>query len=600
MSAMNKKPDWSSKKPSVDKKKIFKRMRKAEKASTRHAHKFLVKRLDTIRMARRHIAQWLILISVLIAATGLQLTWAQSGYQKVTTAEGGTYAEAMTGQIDTLNPLYATTEPEMAASRLLFSSLYTFDTAGKLSKNLSESMTVDETGKIYTVKIRSDTYWHDGKKLTASDIAFTINLIKKPAAMSPLRINWQDVEVRAVDETTVEFKLPAQYAAFSHALTFAVLPAHILGDIPAGAVRENTFSRYPVGSGPFSFRLLQAVGGQNGYKIVQMVANDTYHKGRPNVNRFEIHAHATRDGAVASLRSGTVNAVSGVPPKTMSDLGDAGYSVTRHRVNSGVYALFNTLQPALKDKSVRQALQLATDTKALRDQLPVSMPRLDLPFVSGQLAGEGVPSAPATDKVKAAALLDQAGWRLVDGVLQNEGGEKLTLTVTTIKDEQYEKVMETLAQQWRSLGVTVITNVVDPTIPGANFLQTVLQPRNYDVLIYELLIGADPDVYAYWHSSQIGSNGYNFSNYSNPTADAALVSARSVLAPELRNIKYKTFAELWLSDVPAIGLYQPVVVYATGDHVRSVEEYMPFVSAADHYPNILDWSVRERTVYKTP
>lgn len=596
---MDRKPEWSFEKPSVDRKKIFKRMKRAEKASTRHAQKFVVKRLDTIRLARRHIVQWLLLVSVLIAATGLQLTWAQSGYQTIGTASGGTYAEAMVGQIDTLNPLYATTEPEVAASRLLFSSLYTFDEAGKLSKSLAESMTVDESGKVYTVKIRPDAYWHDGKQLTAKDVAFTINLIKKPAAMSPLRINWQDVEVRAIDETRVEFKLPALYAAFPHALTFAVLPAHKLEDVPAGAVRENTFSRYPVGSGPFAFRLLQTIGGQNGYKIVQMAAFDKYFKGEPNVGRFEIHAHATRDKAVASLRSGAVNAVSGVPASAVSGLDEAGYTVTRHRINSGVYALFNVTQPTLSDKTVRKALQLGTDTKALRGQLAVSVPRLDLPFVNGQLTGDDVPTAPAPDKEKAAALLEQAGWKLVDGIRQKDGA-KLTLTITTVKGEQYEKVTEGIASQWRSLGIVVAINVVDPSAPGASFVQSVLQPRNYEVLIYELLIGADPDVYAYWHSSQIGSTGYNFSNYSNVTADAALVSARSVLTPELRNIKYKTFAGIWLEDVPAIGLYQPVVVYATNDHVRSMNEAMPFVSAADHYADVLDWTVRERTVYKTP
>lgn len=591
--------DRSFEAPSVDHKKIFGRMKRAEKASARHAHKFLVKRLDTIRIARRHITQWLVLVSVLIAATGLQLTWAQSNYQTIGSADGGTYAEAMTGQIDTLNPLYATTEPEVAASRLLFSSLYTFDTAGALSKSLADSIQVDESGKIYTVTIRPNAYWHDGERLTAEDVAFTINLIKKPAAMSPLRINWQDVEVRAVDETTVEFRLPALYAAFPHALTFAVLPAHILGDIPAGAIRENTFSRYPVGSGPFVFRLLQTIGNQDGYKIVQMSAFDKYFKGEVRINRFEIHAHASRDKAVESLRSGAANAALDVPASSAEDLSKAEYSVTQHRVSSGVYALFNVSRPVLGDKTVRKALQLSADTDALRDQLPVSVPRLDLPFVNGQLTGENIPKAPAVDKEKAAELFDQAGWKLVNGTREKEG-QKLTLTITTTKDAEYEKVMDGLASQWRSMGVVVATNAIDPNEAGANFVQNVLQPRSYDVLIYELLIGADPDVYAYWHSSQVGSTGYNFSNYSNSTADAALVSARAVLSQDLRNVKYKTFAELWLDDVPAIGLYQPVVVYATNKYINSVEESMPFVTPADHYANVLDWSVRERTVYKTP
>lgn len=574
-------------------------MKRAEKASTKHAHKFLVKRLNTIRIARRHIAQWLILVSVLIAATGLQLSWAQAGYQTLSAADGGTYAEAMEGQIDTLNPLYATTEPEIAASRLMFSSLYGFDTTGKLNKNLADSLSVDETGKIYTIKMHPNTYWHDGVQLTAKDVAFTINLIKKPAAMSPLRINWQDVEVRAVDDMTVEFRLPALYAAFPYALTFAVLPAHILEDIPAGAVRENAFSRNPVGSGPFSFRLVQTIGGQTGYKIVQMVANEKYFKGKPKVSRFEIHAHPTAEKALASLKSGAVNALSGLPQSQAETVSKEGYSISKHKINSGVYALFNTARPGLNEKAVRKALQLATDTKVLRNQLPVSVPKLDLPFVSGQLTGDGVPSAPDTNKEQAATLLDDAGWKLVDGIRQKDG-QKLTLTITTTKDESYEKTMGSLAAQWRGLGVVVATNVIDPSSAGANFVQSILQPRNYDVLIYELLIGADPDVYAYWHSSQVGSTGYNFSNYSNPTADAALASARSVLSPELRNIKYKTFAQTWLDDVPAIGLYQPVEIYATSRHIESMSESMPFVTPADHYADVLQWSVRQRTVYKTP
>lgn len=596
---IDRKPDWNFEKPSVDRKKIFRHMRRAEKVSTKHAHKFLIKRLDAVRMARRHIIQWLVLVGVLIGVTGLQLGWTQASYQTTASARGGTYAEAITGEINTLNPLYAASEPEIAAARLMFSSLYSFDTTGKLHKSLAKSTTIDESGKIYTIKLRPDVRWHDGEPLTAKDVAFTINLIKKPAALSPLRINWQDVSVRAIDDTTVEFKLPALYAAFTHALTFAVLPSHILGDVPAGAMRENTFSRYPVGSGPFKFRLLQTTSGKDEHKIVQMAAFSEYFEGTPKVSRFEIHAFPSREQTVRSLRSGEVNAVSGVPLLSAADLESAGYLVTTHAVNSGVYALFNSSHPILGDHAVRKALQLATDTKALRGQLPVDMPRLDLPFVNGQLTGDGVPVAPKVNTDKAAETLDRAGWKLVGGTREKDG-QKLSLTITTTKDDQYEKAMASLASQWRSLGIVIDTNVIDPGLPGVNFVQDILQPRSYDVLIYELLIGADPDVYAYWHSSQIGSTGYNFSNYVNSTADAALVSARSRLETDLRNVKYITFAEQWLNDAPAIGLYQPVAVYATNKHVESLKDGMPFVTPADHYANALDWSVRQREVYKTP
>ena len=131
-------------------------------------------------------------------------------------------------------------------------------------------------------------------------------------------------------------------------------------------------------------------------------------------------------------------------------------------------------------------------------------------------------------------------------------------------------------------------------------MQDTLQARNYDVLLYELAIGADPDVYAYWHSSQMGQAGYNFANYTNKTADANLASARSRLEPDLRNVKYKQFAKQWLEDVPAIGLYQPVVEYVSNDNVSAVPEGAQLVTAADRYANVQYWTVTQRAFYKSP
>jgi len=196
-------------------------------------------------------------------------------------------------------------------------------------------------------------------------------------------------------------------------------------------------------------------------------------------------------------------------------------------------------------------------------------------------------------------MLDKAGWTLV-GCVRQKDGQKLTLTITTTKDDQYAKVVKTLTSQWERIGVVVQTRVLDRSNPSVNFTQDVLQQRNYDVLVYELLIGGDPDVYAYWHSSQIGASGYNFANYTSATADAALSSARSRIEPSLRNAKYVAFARQWLDDVPAIGLYQPTVMYVANQHVRAADEDAVFVSSTDRYGNILDWTVRQDMVYKTP
>lgn len=582
-----------------DSKKMSRRVKKAEGATMRHAHKFIVGRLDNIRNVRRHIIAWLLLVGVMIIAVGVQYVWFQNSYKTTAAARGGTYAEALLGPVDTLDPLYASSDAELAASRLLFSSLFNYDETGHLHGDLAQDMTVDKSGRIYTVKLRPGVMWHDGYVLTAKDVAFTINLIKNPETRSSLRINWQDITVKAIDDSTVQFRLPAVYAAFPNALTFSVLPEHILGNTAPGAIRENTFSRQPVGSGPFSFRLLQRIDAGRQRKVVHMVAFNKYYGGTPFINRFEVHAYDTQESIIRALRTGEVSATANLNGSNVSQLGKDAYTIIDKPVNSGVYALFNTQSPILKDKAVRQALEFGTDTAAIRKALSAPVPSLDLPFINGQLTGEGIPRPAPFSAEKAAKLLTRAGWML-KGSVREKKGQRLAVTIATTKNAQYEKALEELSGQWRKLGVQVNTNVVNTTDPTSNFVQNVLQPRSYDVLLYELFIGADPDVYAYWHSSQVGTNGYNFSNYSNGTADDALSSARSRLEPELRNVKYKAFARQWVADVPAIGLYQPVMEYVSNKNIHAVDESSTLVSAYDRYANILEWNVEQKSVYKTP
>lgn len=599
--ATNGKQRWQKfqKLTSFDSRRFSRRVKKAEGATMRHAHKFLLTRLDSIRSVRRHVIGWLVLVGVMIIAVALQFMWFQRSYQTAAAADGGTYAEAVLGPIGTLNPLYASSSAELSASRLLFSSLYSYDTTGHLQSDLADSMKIDDSQTVYTVKIRPDARWHDGQRVTARDVAYTVDLIKDPQTRSPLSINWRSVSVRAIDDETVEFKLPVVYAAFPHALTFSVLPQHVLGSVAPALIRENTFSQAPIGSGPFTFRVMQSIDGTGQQKIASLAANPHYYKGTPRIAHFDLHAYSSQDEIVQALRTGEVSAAADMTLANVSQVDTANYAVTPEPIDNGVYAIFNTATATLKDKAVRQALQLGTDTSAIRHGLSIVPPTLDLPFINGQVQGADMPHAAKPDAAKAAAQLDAAGWKL-DGNVRKKDGQPLTLSVVTTKNPQYEKSLSVLAGQWRQLGVTINTKVIDTSDPTANFVQDVIQQRNYDVLLYELAIGSDPDVYAYWHSSQIGANGYNLANYSNTAADAALASARSRLEPDLRAAKYRAFARQWLDDTPAIGLYQAVAPYVSNHTVHATADGVHLVSAQDRYADILYWNVQTKTVYKTP
>ena len=595
-----KKPGWNQfKRIKLDRKRIARRMQKAEGATQRHAHRFIVRRIDNIRLVAREVTTWLVLVGIIIAALGVQLLVSKPQFTATARAEGGTFVEGTIGQIDTMNPLYLTTPSEASVSRLLFSSLYNYDETGHLHQDIIKSLTVDASGRVYTATIRDDVAWHDKTPLLASDIVYTVNLIKNPSARSPLRINWLDVTVAAVNNTTVQFTLPATYAAFPHALTFPILPEHILKTVAPGAIRESAFSRSPVGSGPFTFRLLQAADNVSRHKVVHLAANPAYYAGAPKLDRFEIHAYPDEASLLKALRSGELSGASGLSPTVAPSIDTARYKLTPQALNSGVYLLFNMNNPILKDVKVRKALQAATDTAALRSDIGGGVLPLDAPVLRSQLEGADIPKVAPPDIARAQALLDEAGWKL-SGSGRVRDGQTLSFTITTTKNSENVRSIDNLVKQWRKIGVNIERKIVDTSGVASTFVQDTLQARNFDMLLYELAIGADPDVYAYWHSSQTGQTGYNFTSYSDKAVDASLASARSRLEPELRNAKYKQFVRQWQEDAPALALYQPVLEYVSNENVDAVRPGAQLVSEADRYANVLYWTVHSDTVYKTP
>jgi peptide/nickel transport system substrate-binding protein len=582
-------------KVSLNSKDLSRRMRRVETTTMRHAHKFIIKRWSNVREVRRHIITWIVTISVLIAATGMQLIWFQRSYTTTAPATDGTYAEAVLGPVSTLNPIFANTSAEQSAGDLMFSHLLSYDTTGHLTNDLATNIAIDSSHTIYTVTIRSDAKWDDGASLTAQDIAYTVGLLQNPATHSTIS-GWSDIQVKALNTTTVQFTLPAPYAAFEYALTFPILPQHILSRVSPENIQENNFSNAPIGSGPFEFSFTQNVDANSGTEIVHMTRNNDYYGGTAKIQNFQLNVYPSTDAIVHALAVSEVNAAADLSISDLSNVNLNRYTTISSPIDSGVYALLNTTSATLSDKTVRQALQVGTDTAAIRNNLSIPQPALDLPFTNGQLTGD-VPSAPAYNRAQAEQLLDSDGWVLQNGV-RTKNGKTLSLSVVTIKNSVFERVLEILSGQWRALGIQVNTQVVDPSDPTQDVFQNILKPRNYDVLLYQIDIGADPDVYAFWDSTQV--NALNYSNYSNPISDDALASARSRLEPDLRNAKYITFAKEWLQDVPAIGIYQPTAEYVYSSGVQTYNQANTLVSAVDRYADVLQWSVGTHTVYKTP
>ena len=579
-------------------KRLALRVKHAEGATQRHASRFILRRIENVRLVMTEIMIWLAAIALLIAGLGIQYSWNSQGSKKDGAKSGGVYVEGVIGNISTLNPLLAASEPEQAVSRLLFSSLYNYDVTGALHTDLAESMTVKDD-KVYTIKLRNAA-WHDGKKLTAEDVVYTINLIKNPQVRSPLRVNWLDISARAIDDSTVEFMLPAVYAGFSHALTFPVIPKHILQTVSPSSMREADFSSNPVGSGPFAVKRVQTSESTSSTDVVRMEPNTKYYGAVSTLSRLELRAYGNESLLVKAVNSGEVSAASGLSLSAADNIKSKQYSTKHWLLNKGVYLLMNNRSQTLQDARVRRALRYATDTSSIRATVGDNVARLDTPILQSQIA-QKLPAAPDHNLDKAKALLKEAGWTYNQGQWKGKDGRPLAVAVTTSSGrDEYKKIVDALKQQWSKLGVDVQLREIDTSSTTTSFVQSVLQPRDYDALLYELELGADPDVFAYWHSSQASASGYNFANYSNRTVDNDLVGGRSRTNSALRAAKYIQFVNQWLNDAPAIGLYQSVGSYVLNNGASIVEPRGSLNTMNDRYADVTTWSTGRASVYKTP
>ncbi|PID33214.1 hypothetical protein CR969_01880 [Candidatus Saccharibacteria bacterium] len=594
MAAKKIKQSKTSKSRKLLAKSLGRKTKKIQKSTIRHAHRFIVKRLDRLSDVRRSVIGWVVLLLLLVSIGGFQWMMFRDAYTQDAPAAGGTFSEGVLGPVDNLNPIFARTSAEKSAAKLLFASLYGYDNTGNLKGDLAESTAINKKETEYTVTLKDDLKWSDGKPLTAEDVLFTVNLLKDPRTRAEIS-GWRSIKAELIDQKTIKFTLKNPYAPFMHALSFPVLPKHILAEVGPSKIREYKFSKRPVGSGPFSFRLLQNDNADGSKKIVHMVSNPNYHRGTTKLERFQLYAYPTRGDITKGLKTNEILATSELIYEDLPEELQAKTGVVSDNLSGGVYALFNVKSEVVKSAKIRQALALSVGRGEIRSKLSWSTSPLNGPIISDQVSGK-LAQFPKKDLARAGKILDSLGWKK-SGEFRRKGSKELTLSVVTIKGSEYEKVTQELADIWtKQLGVKVEVRIVDPLDSNQDVLQSVLQPRNYDVLVYEFALGGDPDVFAFWHSSQTTRNGLNFSNYSNPVADDALSSGRAKSDVKQRTESYKFFVKQWVKDLPAIPLYRSKIEYVQSYNVDTLRSGVKLVSPDDRYNSVLYWSVNNAGV----
>lgn len=553
----------------------------------------LFKRLARLGDVRRFVASWILLLVLLIGGLVVQTRALSKHYLTLQPAPGGVFTEGIAGTFTNANPLYATGTVDSAVSKLVFSGLMKYDANNQLVGDLAEKIEIDDRVVTFTLTLRPGLTWHDGRELTADDVVFTYKTIQNPDAKSPLLPNWQNVKIEAKDPRTVVFVLPHGLASFPHSLTNGIVPEHLLSNIPATQLRSISFNNArPIGSGPFMWNAVEVAGETqaNREERVGLIPNPTYHFGEPKLAQYTIRAFHDESRMVEAFQNQELRAMAGldtVPDSLANNPNVVDYNIP---LTGEVTVFFKNSNEVLQDTKVRVALTKATNTDEIVAGLGYPVIPTNSPFLKSHLGYDPNIVQQPYDPLAAMQMLDQAGWIAGPDGIRTKGGVPLSFRLFSQSNSQYAYVTQALQRQWRAIGVDAQVILQQETD-----LQSTIAFHNFDALLFGVSLGTDPDLFAYWHSSQAdprSANRLNFSEYKSGTADASLEGGRARLDPPLRVAKYRSFLEAWRNDAPGVALYQPRFLYISSGDIYNFEPRV-MNAPTDRYTNVANWMTRE-------
>lgn len=504
-------------------------------------------------------------------------------------ARGGTITEALVGSPHLINPLYAPlNDVDRDLSALIYSGLFRIDEHLDVQPDLVQAYHWSEDGKTLEVSLRQDSRFHDGLPVTADDVIFTYQTVLNPSWRSPLASTFKDIQqVIRVDDTTIQFHLDAPNPHLLMNLTMGILPAHVWEDTqgPTAALAEANLK--PIGSGPYQLESLKRDTKGNLFSFT-LSRFPGYYGRSPYVDQWQFRFYGDRVQAQTALQSNQVDAVAFVPWKDVADIKRGDIRNTTLELPQETVSFFNLKDPLLKDPGVRQALGMAIDRRELQDLLGSDATVVSSPFPFLETT-----STQAGDLDGARVLLNSLGWHLPpNGSVRfyeapapattkptrgatttttppkpAASSTQLAITIDLPNQADLLKVAELLKRRWSLIGVRVDVRVS----PAEDLLRQVLAKRDYQVLVWNVLLPPTQDISPFWASDQSTNQGLNLSNIADRDIDKALEGIQAATTTARLEEAREVLSKAILKQTPALFLLRPAYAYLISQDVKGVQ-----------------------------
>ena len=332
----------------------------------------------------------------------------------------------------------------------LSEGLIEIDSRGNPKPLIAQSIEVSEKGRVFTIKLKEDVYWHNGSLLTSQDLAY----------------NLQEVQVEKPDSRTLIFKLKEPFSPFPTLLTNPLF--------------KITRNDEVLGVG--EYRIIKA-GYNKTQHLTELVLTSTTRSPKLIIVKF----YPTESEAITALKLGEIHGlrVSSLDSvKRWQNL--TIYKKIMPRQFLGIFVQMKDNIVGGKDPTLRQAMSAAL--APVEDEKPFIGPYSDsswahLPFENKY----------AYNPDKAKEIL--SAFRKKAGMTEDQNiGVKLTTF------PRHQAIAQHIKSSWKAVGINMEIEI------------TPSRPEQFQLLLTEQDLPSDPDQYNLWHSTQTATNITNYSN----------------------------------------------------------------------------------------
>ncbi len=516
-------------------------------------------------------------ITLTIALIGSAFIVDRALFSPRTVASQARFGETLSigniGTTETLNSLYCTASMTVrTACNLVFSGLFSIDPfTHSLKPELAENMETSSDLKTYTVTLRT-AFFQDGATVSSDDVIFTYNtLVKDPNYDGPYKGAFNGVKIEATTPKTIVFTLDEANTFFPYNLTIGIMPKHAVEETDSiNAFLTDPYNRNPIGSGQYKVESISKDGTSSEIKLT---AFEQYYGEKPYIQNIHIYGFT----AVSDLQR-ALNKFDVVYAENLdTTLNNGEFNEAHFVLPQYVGLFFNTTSKAVSNKGIRLGLKVGTDRNKLLTNID-KVQVIDSPF----------PDI-LTDKI----TFDlEKGKALLTGAKVTPN-TPIEVKLVYRKDPVLQKVAEEVARQWEELGVRTILISQEFGELQNNYLKT----RDYDVLLIGERLGANLDLYPYFHSSQSKYPGLNFSLYKNVVVDNLLNKIRLTRdANEQKKLLKDAYTKI-LEDMPFIPLYTNDSTILINKRVKNTFIPTNPTSPEQFYALIKAWYIAEKQIW---